>query len=930
MITLGTRQWVHCVCKMNLYDNTRTVSRSESDDHIHFKTCLDRLNILSCVITLITINSTSFSIVFSVCSSTGDHSVQHLATYVLSGRLPVRYPKVCTSIHTTTMTTSLIGEVQTSSSNLLWSVPPLSDSSAPPPPGLTGHTCHRINDRQILVIGGKQLGMATRGDQIDTYLLTIDKGDNDNAELGRSSIISWSFQRTIGQRLGRRWAHATVEIPGDRILLFGGFDHQMNYGDCNILHTDSWNWTSVSSFLDQQPHFRAYHSLTLIPDYSPPPSSSLTSLSPASSTLSSSAADFAVLLLGGCYCENGEYHHFNDVHVFHLSTMTWERKVLLGAIPISRCQHSVSLIGTRAVVMCGGSDSYQVMNDVWLLDIRTFRWKLLNTVGENLPQDKTLQPTPFRLEHTLRPLVVCGSSLVSMGNLKKGNGEAIQIYQLNLRFCRWRRLTRTNDISVDASLGSMGDTVRRAGKWNDCAVTLTADSVWLIGGRELRENILRVRIISGWRSLLNVGPDTLEDVLTELGIVDEVDIDQTNASRSSHDIQDQLSLLQPSSSPVESTPRLFHERPNADIPELKDGVHLKIFIDRSIACGSRGWVYRAAYTATAGDFQNHVEVAFKKIEIVHDLPPRVVDLYNQALRKQAKIAWMLNGHPNIPHLYGWCREPRGLVMEFCNSGSLKQWLWCAVLQVDSTVLVRNESLPRSHPRETDSSPSTAENEAEGFVTYESLLAAKTIRGILTPSQRKLACRSLLDAVSRLHLEHLSHGDIKSENILVNKEASGVLQFKLCDYGSANFQASFPNLAMFSTLRASPMEGGTTRYLAQEKFEMDDLEETDGRKVKGEAGGYTKDNDRAADIYSAGLVIAEILTALPPYHRCITEHSVNRAMLQKKPPYEEAMLSDVNPLLTTFVDQCRLPPADRPKISNVLELWENLRGFLPDT
>ncbi|MDQ2749340.1 MAG: Stk1 family PASTA domain-containing Ser/Thr kinase [Pseudonocardiales bacterium] len=127
-----------------------------------------------------------------------------------------------------------------------------------------------------------------------------------------------------------------------------------------------------------------------------------------------------------------------------------------------------------------------------------------------------------------------------------------------------------------------------------------------------------------------------------------------------------------------------------------------------------------------------------------------------------------------------------------------------------------------------------------FLVME-LVAGRTLRelirerGRLTPAEAVSIMEPVLSALSAAHLAGLVHRDVKPENILLSHE--GIV--KVADFGLARAVESDA-----SATRTGLMMG-TVAYCAPEQIS------------RGRA-------DQRSDVYSAGIVMFELLTGAPPY------------------------------------------------------------------
>ena len=427
-------------------------------------------------------------------------------------------------------------------------------------------------------------------------------------------------------------------------------------------------------------------------------------------------------------------------------------------------------------------------------------------------------------------------------------------------------------------------------------------------------------------------------------------------------------------SPVHSSQSLM-----AKVPEFVVDDSLRLRTEQVLGRGSGGRVMRAECTRVMGSGV-WVECAFK--EMIVELPAdgdakarrKAQAKYDKAFRKEAAVMWLLSGQSNILRLYGVCARPLGLVFEYCNKGTLQQWLWAQVQSRDargrplssfiSTQRLADESRDFKqglHKRRADSDDSDDGGDDDG---YAQLLSSRKIRGHLSLAQRLLIAQELISAVSHLHSRHLAHGDIKSSNVLVHDLSAGMsavgssnstsptsaspsplLCVRLSDFGSAKVQASFTG-QLGSTLQGPSAAGGTLRWSAPERL-MDDAEA--GQAAVSPSSSFSSSpqsadsssslqspppttpqsspEDRSADVYSLSLLLAELFTSLPPYAHLL-DAKVYHAMFSRQPPYSDALLDGVSPALRLLVRACTLPLGQRASLAVLkYQLWPDVQAAL---
>lgn len=132
-------------------------------------------------------------------------------------------------------------------------------------------------------------------------------------------------------------------------------------------------------------------------------------------------------------------------------------------------------------------------------------------------------------------------------------------------------------------------------------------------------------------------------------------------------------------------------------------------------------------------------------------------------------------------------------------------------------------------------------------------------------------RDILSALARAHEAGLIHRDIKSSNILVD-EANGAV--KIADFGLARMQDSGTRMTTTGSIL------GTPEYMSPEQ-------------ARG-AGPV----DHRADLYSAGVVLYEMLTGRTPF-QADTPSAVIHQILHDDPPDPRRLAADASPHLASL-------------------------------
>jgi serine/threonine protein kinase len=171
--------------------------------------------------------------------------------------------------------------------------------------------------------------------------------------------------------------------------------------------------------------------------------------------------------------------------------------------------------------------------------------------------------------------------------------------------------------------------------------------------------------------------------------------------------------------------------------------------------------------------------------------------------------------------------------------------------------------------------------------------------------RRLLIRGIFRGLAKLHShtpKPILHGDLKSTNVLVMADGTA----KLADFGMASGTSSgvMASLNMSMTHRG----GGTPIYSAPELFthlfDDSDSDDEDASTVS----MYTA----ACDVYSAAVLIWEVVTGEVPWQNNVQKWSQNKpsSYVERKLAKEvlkknnrPALPSDCNPLLLSIIERC---------------------------
>ena len=141
-------------------------------------------------------------------------------------------------------------------------------------------------------------------------------------------------------------------------------------------------------------------------------------------------------------------------------------------------------------------------------------------------------------------------------------------------------------------------------------------------------------------------------------------------------------------------------------------------------------------------------------------------------------------------------------------------------------------------------------------------------GPLDPATATVMLRSVLQGLSVAHAKRLVHRDIKPHNVLIDADGG----IKLADFGLVR--------AMNNTQKTSNQIVGTVSYISPEQV--------DGSHIT-----------PASDVYSAGIVLFELLTGRVPF---VGETSLGRALarLHNDVPAPSDLIDGVPPLFDALV------------------------------
>jgi serine/threonine protein kinase len=192
-----------------------------------------------------------------------------------------------------------------------------------------------------------------------------------------------------------------------------------------------------------------------------------------------------------------------------------------------------------------------------------------------------------------------------------------------------------------------------------------------------------------------------------------------------------------------------------------------------------------------------------------------------------------------------------------------------------------------------------------LVEGETLRSFLNRAGPLTPDTALPIFAQVLRGLSELHAREITHRDVKPSNILLEKAGKGFVA-KLADFGIAE-------ILLNGTISTSREIIGTPAYIAPE--------------VVSDPNSGTRSTDTwPADIYSAGIVLYEMLAGQPPF-TADTAMAILFQQVSSAPPPIEGLWDDKSGLRALVERLLAKNPQDRPSADEALALLERIEPSL---
>lgn len=255
-----------------------------------------------------------------------------------------------------------------------------------------GHTCNAIKGGRFLYVFGGY--------------------GKDNCQTNEVHVFdtvnqTWSQPVIKGSPPTPRDSHSCTTV-GENLYVFGGTDGMNPLRDLHILDTSSHTWISPS-VRGEGPEAREGHSAALVGK--------------------------RLFIFGGCgkSSNTNDEVYYNDLYILNTETFVWKRATTSGNPPSARDSHTCSSWKNKLIVI-GGEDGHDYyLSDVHILDTDTLTWKELNTSG------MVLSP---RAGHST---VAFGKNLFVFGGFTDSQNLYDDLYMIDVDSGLWTKVITTGE-----------------------------------------------------------------------------------------------------------------------------------------------------------------------------------------------------------------------------------------------------------------------------------------------------------------------------------------------------------------------------------------------------------------------------------------------------------------------------------------------------
>ncbi|GAM18019.1 hypothetical protein SAMD00019534_011940 [Acytostelium subglobosum LB1] len=184
----------------------------------------------------------------------------------------------------------------------------------------------------------------------------------------------WNELHTLGKAPSSRYGHsATLINTSDNnnnptmVMIFGGRNNKKYLNDLYCLNLNTMSW-STFHFDKVEPDARAGHTCTFVP---------------GAVTTSGGSSCNRLVLFGGCHSSK----YLRSPYVLELprsqnDTIRWVKPTTRGSGPGGRTGHTANHVkGTENVVIFGGYDGKRSFNDIYIFNLRDYSWSKVNAGG---------------------------------------------------------------------------------------------------------------------------------------------------------------------------------------------------------------------------------------------------------------------------------------------------------------------------------------------------------------------------------------------------------------------------------------------------------------------------------------------------------------------------------------------------------------------